>query len=361
MDFRDSAKERIWFGLLSYEYERHVRDLYEQGMAEGWLDFSVLNGANEDEKRRHLKEQATPFVCLSVRQSKELFAAAEQASDATKPMLSYYGMMNLVKGLLAVDAPDFFEDKKNLHHGLSVREGDRHNLKFQDEAVTLQPTGVYTLGRKSLGNGDVCAMNERVFVKVFDLLKGLSDLYWDSQKVTQATPEQMNTFFLGLPDSKFDAYSQQFYVDTFVDKNTFEAVKPRLPLDLSQYFVFEESGPSFHLKSKLKTGIIQDLVNLLNEFSTLLMNTNHRFVPLKFDCTIEGPAGTSRTEAFSFTELEYLYLLTFYMGHTARYRPQVWDALISGRETEYVTLLKKFLHYADGKFIALVAARANAV
>ena len=71
-----------------------------------------------------------------------------------------------------------------------------------------------------------------------------------------------------------------------------------------------------------------------------------------------GPQGASRTEGIALTELEHIYFLMFYMSHTARYRPHVWDALISGRETEYVTLLKKFLYYADAKFIALVAMKA---
>ena len=85
MSFRDSIKENLWFGLLNYEYERHVRDQLLQGLADGWLDWFEMSAATDADKEKYIKEQATPFVCLSIRQSKELFSAAENASDATKP------------------------------------------------------------------------------------------------------------------------------------------------------------------------------------------------------------------------------------------------------------------------------------
>jgi hypothetical protein len=148
--FRDQVKENFWFALLSYEYERHVRDLLLKGLAEGWLDWTTeIGNKGEAEKREYLEKQATLFICLSVRQAKELFTAAELASDVTKPLLSYYGMLNLAKGLMAVDAPDFFQVRKNLHHGLSARDKDSFN--FQQEKIVVLPEGFYGLGRKAMG------------------------------------------------------------------------------------------------------------------------------------------------------------------------------------------------------------------
>lgn len=176
-------------------------------------------------------------------------------------------------------------------------------------------------------------------------------------KLGNVEPKNMNTFFFGAPERQFNTYSQQFYVNTFVDKAVYESVKNRLPVSLEEKFNFEVQGASLHLKSKLSSVIIQDLVTLLDGFSTLLWNTNSRFIPLKFECVIEGPQrGAVRTEQLAFTELEMLYILMFYMSTLARYRPHIWDAAISGKENEYVTLFKKFLYYADGKLIALVSA-----
>ena len=82
-----------------------------KGLADGWLDWTTDIAAQDDNRKRvYLAGEKTPFICLSLRQSKELFAAAEQASDVTKPLLSYYGMLNLVQGLMAVDAPDCFQE-----------------------------------------------------------------------------------------------------------------------------------------------------------------------------------------------------------------------------------------------------------
>lgn len=362
MPFRDSVKENLWFALLSYEYERHVRDLLLKGLSEGWLDWTPeMATKKEEEKRQYLEKQATPFVCLSLRQSKELFTAAEQASDATKPLLSYYGMLNLAKGLMAVDAPDYFQNRKNLWHGLSPREGDQHKFNFGEERVVAHAEGIYSIGRKTVGLPSLCAQNEKVVLRISDIFKALPDLYWDYMKLGRVEPKDMNTFYFGVPQQQFNSYAQQFYANTFIeDKTVYENVKARLSVVLEDKFIFEPQGTdSFQLKSKLNTRNIQELVDLLNSFSTVLMTTDTRFVPLKFDCAVEGPQGTIRTEQLVFTELEMLYILMFYMSTLARYRPHIWDAAISGRETEFVTVFKKFLYYADSKFIGLISTRVS--
>ncbi len=359
MPFRDTLKENLWFTLLNYEYERHVQDRLLEGLRDDWLDWAEMASCNGPEKEAYLRQQATPFICLSVRQSKELFTAAEQASDATKPVLSYYGMLNLAKGLMAIDSPDFFQNKENLRHGLSVKEGDKHSFRYDTEAVVLHQKGLYSLGRKAIGLPPICAPDERVVVRIADILKALPDLYWDYFKLTKTEPHEMNTFSFGIPDRQFNSYLQQFYVDTHIDKQTYMKVKERLPVDLEEHFIFESFDPNgIHLKSKLSTPNIQELQNLLDTFSTLLLATNNRFITLTFDCQVESK-GAAKTERLSFKELELIYLLTFYMSNLARYRPHIWDAAISGRENEFVTLFKRFLYYADSKFIGLVASRVS--
>ncbi len=61
MTFRNSMKENVWFVLLSYEYERPVRDSLEQGLANASLTFSSIGAKTEEEKRHYLREQVTPL------------------------------------------------------------------------------------------------------------------------------------------------------------------------------------------------------------------------------------------------------------------------------------------------------------
>jgi hypothetical protein len=150
------------------------------------------------------------------------------------------------------------------------------------------------------------------------------------------------------------------YIQTFIDRGVHDSVKARLPLSLEEKFVFElQPSGSLLLKSRVNTLNLQELRDLLDSFSTPLLNVNGRFIPLKFDCEIEGPQGASRTEQLVFSEIEILYVLMFYMSTLARYRPHIWDAALSGKEKEYVTLFKKFLYYADNKFIGVISARVS--
>ncbi len=362
MDFRDAVKENFWFALLSYEYERHVRDLLLKGLADDRLDWMTEIGKKgDDEKREYLDKQATPFICLSVRQAKELFTAAELASDVTKPLLSYYGMLNLAKGLMAVDAPDFFQIRNNLHHGLSARDGSKDTFKFEEERIVILPEGIYGFGRKAVNLPAICGQNERAVLKISDIFKALPDLYWDYMKLGNIEANDMNTFYFGNPDQQFNAYAQQFYAQTFINRGVYDAVKAKLPVALEESFFFEPQPTGMQLlKSKLNTVNVQELVDLLNGFSTGLLNGNARFIPLKIECAIEGPQqGASRNEQLVFSELEVLYVLMFYMSTLARYRPHIWEAAISGRENGFVTLFKKFLYYADSKFIGLISARVS--
>jgi hypothetical protein len=261
---------------------------------------------------------------------------------------------------MGVDGPDYFQDKDNLRHGISIKPGDKYTFKFSEECVVLHPNGIYSLGRKSFGLPEICAANEKIVVRIADIFKGLPELYWDFMKVGNVQPQEMNTFPFGIPTQQFNQYSQQFYVDTYINQGHYDQIKNRLPVDLGDTFIMDPpAAGSIHLKSKLNTANIQELVTLLNKFSTMLMTSNARFIPLKFTCVVQGPGGTPRNEDRSFTELELLYILTFYMSNLARYRPHIWDAAISGRENEFVTVFKKFLYYADSKFIALIANRVS--
>ena len=52
-----------------------------------------------------------------------------------------YAMMNLAKGLLAIDMPDYFQDKANLRHGMTTRYGNKYSCNFAEEKIALLPKG----------------------------------------------------------------------------------------------------------------------------------------------------------------------------------------------------------------------------
>src|SRR5262249_17786065 len=176
--------------------------------------------------------------------------------------------------LWAVDGLYYFKERDNISHGLSPSDGGKDKFIFGEERVVLHPSGVYSLARKALHQPPICTANEKVVLKLSDIFRALPDLFWDCMKLGNVEPKDMNTFFFGVPERQFNTYSQQFYVNTFIDKFVYESVKNRLPLSLEEKFNFDVQGASLHLKSKLSSAIIQDLVNLLDGFSTLLWNTN---------------------------------------------------------------------------------------
>ena len=94
-------------------------------------------------------------------------------------------------------------------------------------------------------------------------------------------------------------------------------------------------GASFgqvHLKSITKNALIRELQKMLDEFSTMLMTANNRYIPLKFQCAIEADGSPIRYEQVAFTDAELIYILMYYMSTLARYRPHIWEERYQARK-----------------------------
>ncbi|MFQ5684893.1 MAG: YaaC family protein [Candidatus Binatia bacterium] len=176
MRFQNLISENVWSLLTKYEFENHVRKTLLQRLDKGELQFEAYATQDVTEQRAFVSDVATAYSCVGVRQAKEFFVSAEQASEMTKPLLMYYGMMNLVKSLLIFWRPDYFLNKEHLRHGLSPGDRVQERFDYANERIRIFPEGIFPLGHRILHDEPIVEPGCYLVVKLDDVLAALPEL-----------------------------------------------------------------------------------------------------------------------------------------------------------------------------------------
>ncbi|WP_407272316.1 YaaC family protein [Radiobacillus sp. PE A8.2] len=71
------------------------------------------------------------------------YATANQAATTTQPILSFYGMVHLIKACLMTVRPDYPENTTMLAHGVSTRKRKKQQYSFLQDEVKVQQKGLY--------------------------------------------------------------------------------------------------------------------------------------------------------------------------------------------------------------------------
>jgi len=87
--------------------------------------------------------EATPKIIFNIIHAEHYFRAGECADVLIKPVLLYYGMINLSKALInSIDAT-YPTTTSVLKHGLSTRKLKKNDYKFVEDEVKVQSGGLF--------------------------------------------------------------------------------------------------------------------------------------------------------------------------------------------------------------------------
>ncbi len=292
-----------WNKLLEYE----TRDLLER---------FIRSRFNRDASARQVNEIAANFI-----QGREYFLNAERSGISVKPLLLYYGVSSLARGLILATSPLLKESDLKGSHGLST-------VRWQE-----------SLSNKDIGSLSVC-IKEGTFT---ELLKATSNetyfkhnsnsLSWkigyDLPKIGQIVSfDDLVRTFSDLSE-EFQIWRQSklyyFRLDTFKsikESNHLEyTVHCDLNIEGDVSNIFPSSRfPGLEVKLVDKKMIIKAAESTLPQFS-------QRF----FDAFNMGMGEIVLTKAIEgctqLSTLGQLYCLSFYLGMLSRYYPSVWISL----------------------------------
>lgn len=296
-------KDKVWNKLLEFE----TRDLVER---------FIRKKHQRDASARQVLEITSNFI-----QSREYFLNSQRADISVKPLLQYYGVSALTRGLILAISPKMSESAMKPSHGLdSVNWRETlSNKKFEDLIVKIGKGTFYEMltatsnktyfKHNSSGvswriNFDIPAIGTEIrFTDLLQTISDFSEVYetWTEQKLC----------FLQLATFK-----------PHVDTNEYEYTVTKPRVDNGE---IEKIFPKGHFGE----------YSLIEKGNQIIIRTSNQFTPQfsqrfldHFNMGIgEIVLTKNASKNLELNTLGQLYSLSFFLGMLSRYFPSVWISL----------------------------------
>jgi hypothetical protein len=305
----------------------------------GHLLERIINSVGNNRK---CFTRARYFAALA----EDFYKAAESVEMPAKGTLYYYGMMNLVKALLSVNKIKLEEIVE--HHGITNTHKKEHSLTVSGKMKDC--TNVFLEFAKILGT-PVTGKHEITLRNVCTFIPELSGIsrnlgFFKKQKY--------------LPvNIRFCVNDNATYLMTEIDypkgvENTIDTKKFLKGKRKEYFFPAYESDEKIIHRSQKRKKVSNDnwptvYKNILKEYSDLGIASILTRNGYRYYCSLQEG---------SYHHLCNSYLLMFYLGHSARYRPSEIEDIMQGElrpmATEAVAILPKQFMY---QMISLITGK----
>jgi hypothetical protein len=269
--------------------------------------------------------------------AEDFYRAAETVEMPAKGTLYYYGMMNLVKALLSVNKIKLEEIVE--HHGLTNTHGKKHSLTVSGKMRDC--TNVFFEFAKLMGS-PVSGKHNITLRNVCTFIPELSGISQNLGFFKKPKYLPINIKFC-VNDSATYLLTEVSYAkgcEHTIDTSKFTKGKRK------DYFSppYESNGNVIY-RSKKRKRVNNDnwptvYSNILKDYSSLGIASILTRNGYRYYCSIQEG---------SYHHLCNSYLLMFYLGHSARYRPSEIDEIMHGElrpmATEAVAILPKQFMY----------------
>jgi hypothetical protein len=266
-------------------------------------------------------ERATYFAKLA----EDFYRSSEAVNLPTKGTLLYYGMMNLVKAYLAVNKIPLEEIQE--HHGITNTHGRKHSLTISGNIKGC--TNIFLEFARLLGT-PVSGKHEINLRHVFPHIPELHAIVTETSLLKNSRMLPVNIAFLVNPENTylFTEISYDKSADYLVDTSKFYRSKRK------EYFGEPANSDSKVVHRSLKRKkitkenwprIYKNILREYQAFSLASMLTRNGY---RYYCELQEP---------QYHHLCNAYLLMFYIGHSARYRPAEINEILTGNMRPLVT------------------------
>ena len=278
--------------------------------------------------------------------AEDFYRAAESVNMPTKGTLYYYGMMNLVKALLSVNKVKL-EDIVE-HHGITNTHGKKHSLSVSGKLS--QCTNIFLEFAKIMGT-PVKGKHEISLRHIFLNIPELNGISRNLGFIKKPKYLPINIKFCVNLDTTYLLTEVSYSKGNENIINTERFLKGKR----KSYFqeAYEDEGHVVHRSQKRKK--ITDnnwpviYKNILKDYSKLGISSILTRNGYKYYCSVDEG---------KYHHLCNSYLLMFYLGHSARYKPSEIEEIMSGElrpmATEAVAVLPKQFKY---QLISLITGK----
>ncbi|HHW36659.1 MAG TPA: hypothetical protein GXX18_05350 [Bacillales bacterium] len=288
---------------------------------------------NVDDSEKKSFENCYPFIYY-LDHGKSYYELSKQAPLSIKPILLFYGMVQLLKACLLTVDPEYPESATVLAHGVTTRKRKKRNYDFLKDEVKTQKNGLFS----------------HVAVKMFHVKHHLDAEKFTMDFLLGRIPELNHLFQVSLR-------KQQNYKIAGLHDQTFiipACILDDLHMTVDRFdsFLKELLSFDFQMVNKASTGSKQ--LELIELQVNCPINSND-YSPLQFDYfenTLHIP--TAKEQFMIFPEILTHYLLLYNLSMISRYETEWWSELLHSFDSLDYPFIEQFLSVTTVKVPYLI-------
>jgi hypothetical protein len=301
----------------------------------------LVRGLFQQRHSRELNAEKAREIVSAVAQGREYFSAASEAGLLVRPLLQYYGVLSLSRGLILLLSHNLREASLPQAHGLSsigwsnvLAADSRRPAELQVEISK----GTFLSMLESTLNADVSRLFTGPYPNqiIFPRTRAVTDLLgttFNFQQLLARVPELRDVYerSFGQCASNYRAFVFTFSANTQSDVDIFPgrhglppeeqlrqelAIPQDVPLQSTAQHNF--LPPELHLKYRLHPREGEHFISMLPQIENLADGST----------SIVAPFGAT----LSISRIGRYFLLSYFLGTLARYHPTSWLAIMQSRQ-----------------------------
>ena len=341
--------QEMWNTFVYFESEPITKEFLEK--------IYIKNGYEDAFKFAF--SNTSKFIYF-IKQSKEYFHSAENSNILVKPLLIYYGMMNLIKAIVLTKDPDYPRNSGVLRHGITTRKLKKSNYSFRDDEIKIQKEGLLP-HFYSLVTNHPSAKIEGNKYQIKELISLLPELQTSYQRIFQ----QQLLYPIEFSTENYDKKTQTLRIR--VPKRVlqfFNQDKKKFCRELNLYnqkkeFTFSlyentDQPNNQHYSSLSEEAICIDYLikqENIKELSQYNIFQNPMIIQdFKGNYYIKPIIDTK----LILPELMIYYMIMFNLGMLCRYETELWGDIIFSFTSEDMYIINEFINISLRKFPNLV-------
>ncbi|WP_085522421.1 YaaC family protein [Tuberibacillus sp. Marseille-P3662] len=133
------SEQHLWKALIPYQSSHFTQSF----LCELYSKLGIENA----QRKSYQNSNAMSYY---LQHGQNYLKNADHSSIEIRPVLLFYGLVQLIKGLLLTVDPDYPSHTDVLAHGVTTRKRKKANYDFLDDTVKIQTKGLYTHGMSQL-------------------------------------------------------------------------------------------------------------------------------------------------------------------------------------------------------------------
>jgi hypothetical protein len=301
--------ERGYFILGHYSGWKSYTGFFSADYCQAFLKNSYQQKNLENSEKKSY-ENCYAFLYY-IEHGQIYYKQAERAPLVLKPILLFYGLVQLIKACILTIDPAYPETTTVLAHGVSTRKKKKQNYQFFQDEVKFQKNGLFPFMSEKMFHLEQLEGKKVIMEELFQLIPELDELFFFL--------EGKRTF------TKLAAHGEQFMVPEII-LDQYHMSKNRLKDFLTSKFeepiAFSNDGLTFKMNNLTLKGTSPIKYHLEGDFYAF---------PLK------------KGDFFHFPELLIHYLLLYNLSMIARYETEWWSELTKMMPNKDYPFIHSFL------------------